>query len=192
MLRKIRGNFMARTACPRLNIGHLRRIAGVHAAVRRNVARAARVDIALRNGRPCRSKKDFEPSYGTLAMNENERVAALMNKMLRKKFYVLLSTPVVAPEKIMPHLAAHLDYMIGLEKRGVVFASGPLANADGPITGQGLTVLRAKDADEARAIAEADPFFINGLRSFELKEWTVMEGMLGLRINFSDQSIEVA
>jgi len=125
-------------------------------------------------------------------MNENERAGALMQKMLRKKFYVLLSTPVVAPEKIMPYLAAHLDYMIGLEKRGVVFASGPLSDTAGPLTGQGLTVLRAKNADEARAIAEADPFVINGLRHFELKEWTVMEGSMGLRVNLSDQSIEVA
>ena len=52
-------------------------------------------------------------------------------------------------------------------------------------------MLRAGSAEEARAIAEADPFFVNGLRTFELKEWTVMEGTLGLRVNLSDQSIEV-
>jgi uncharacterized protein YciI len=125
-------------------------------------------------------------------MNEDERIAQLMQKMLRKKFYVLLSKPLVAPEKLKPFLAAHLDYMIGLEKRGAVFASGPLADGEGPPSGHGMTVLRAADAKEARAMAEADPFFVNGLRSFELKEWTVNEGTLGLRVNFSDQSIEVA
>ena len=120
-----------------------------------------------------------------------ERVADLTRKMLRKKLYVMLSKPAVAPDKLQPFLAAHLEYMIGLEKRGLVFASGPLADGEGPPTGQGLTVLRAKDADEARALAEADPFFINGLRSFELKEWTVMEGTLGVRVNLSDQTVEV-
>ena len=120
-----------------------------------------------------------------------ERVADLTRKMLRKKSYVVLSKPVVAPDKLQPFLSAHLEYMIGLEKRGLVFASGPLADGEGPPTGQGLTVLRAKDANEARALAEADPFFINGLRSYELKEWTVMEGTLGLRVNLSDQTIEV-
>ena len=55
----------------------------------------------------------------------------------------------------------------------------------------GLTVLRAKDLNEARALAEGDPFFVNGLRTFELKEWTVMEGTLGVRVNLSDQSVEV-
>ena len=120
-----------------------------------------------------------------------ERVADLTRKMLRKKLYVVLSKPVVAPDKLQPFLSAHLEYMIGMEKRGLVFASGPLSDGEGPPTGQGLTVLRAKDADEARALAEADPFFVNGLRTFELKEWTVMEGTLGVRVNLSDQSVEV-
>ena len=120
-----------------------------------------------------------------------ERVADLTRKMLRKKFYVVLSKPAVAPDKLQPFLSAHLEYMIGLERRGHVFASGPLTDGEGPPSGQGLTVLRAKDANEARALAEADPFFINGLRSYELKEWTVMEGTLGLRVNLSDQTIEV-
>jgi uncharacterized protein len=120
-----------------------------------------------------------------------ERAAELIRKMLRKKLYVLMSKPAVPPEKLKPFLLAHLEYMIGLEKRGLVFASGPLADGEGPQTGQGLTVLRANSAAEARALAESDPFFVNGLRTFELKEWTVMEGSLSLRVNFSDQTVEV-
>jgi hypothetical protein len=81
--------------------------------------------------------------------------------------------------------------MIGLEKRGLLFASGPLNEADAPPSGHGLTILRVNDAAEARQIAEAEPFFVRGLRSFELKEWTVMEGTLGVRVNLSDQSVEV-
>jgi len=121
-----------------------------------------------------------------------ERVAETMRKMLRKRLYVLMSKPAVPPDKLKPFLMAHLDYMIGLEKRGLVFASGPLSDGEGPPSGHGLTVLRAASAEEARALAEADPFFVNGLRTFELKEWTVMEGTLSLRVNFSDQTIEVA
>ena len=120
-----------------------------------------------------------------------ERVAELMRKMLRKKLYVLISKPAVPPEKLQPFLMAHLEYMIGLEKRGLVFASGPLSDGEGPPSGHGLTVLRAANAKEARALAEGDPFFVNGLRTFELKEWTIMEGTLGLRVNLSDQSVEV-
>jgi uncharacterized protein len=125
-------------------------------------------------------------------MNEDARIAELTQKMLRKKLFVLISKPLVGPEALKPVLPAHLEYMIGLEKRGVVFASGPLADGDGPPSGQGLTVLRVANANEARRIAEADPFFVNKLRTFELKEWTIMEGTLGLRVNLSDQSVEVS
>jgi uncharacterized protein len=121
-----------------------------------------------------------------------ERVGELMRKMLRKKLYVVISKPVVPPENLKPFLLAHLEYMIDLEKRGAVFASGPLADGEGPPSGQGLTVLRAGSMQEAHALAQADPFFKAGLRTFELKEWTINEGSLGLRINFSDQSVEVS
>lgn len=121
-----------------------------------------------------------------------ERIADLTRKMLRKKLYVVLSRPAQSPEKLQPFLMAHLEYMIALEKNGHVFASGPLSEGEGPPSGHGLTILRAKNAAEARALAEGDPFFANGLRSFELKEWTIMEGSLGLKVTLSDQSIEVA
>jgi uncharacterized protein YciI len=125
-------------------------------------------------------------------MTDDARAATLMQKMLRKTFFAVLSKPLVAPEQLRPVLAAHLDYMIDLEKCGVIFASGPLADAGRPPAGEGLTIVRAANAAEARAIAEGDPFFKNGLRTFELKEWTVMEGMLGLRVNYSDQTIDLA
>jgi uncharacterized protein len=125
-------------------------------------------------------------------MNEDARAAGLMAKMLRKKLYVLISKPLVAPDALKPLLATHLDYMIDLERRGLLFASGPLTDAGGAPSGHGLTILRVKDAGEARAIAEAEPFFASGLRTFELKEWMVMEGTLGVRVNLSDQTVEVA
>jgi len=120
------------------------------------------------------------------------RIAELTRKMLRRKYYAVLSKPSDTPQKLKALLPAHLEYMIDLEKRGLLFASGPLADGEGPPSGQGLTILRAKSARQAREIAQADPFVTSGLRSFELKEWTVMEGTLSLKVNLSDQSVEVA
>ena len=125
-------------------------------------------------------------------MDLDQRIAELTQKMLRRKFYAVLSQPSSAPEKLKPLLPAHLEYMIGLEKRGLLFASGPLSDGAGPPTGAGLTILRAASAEEARALTEADPFVANGVRTFDIKEWTIMEGSLGLKVNLSDQSIEVA
>jgi uncharacterized protein len=125
-------------------------------------------------------------------MGVDERIAALTQKMLRRKLYVVLSKASPTPEKLKALLPSHLEYMIGLEKRGVLFASGPLADGNEPSSGAGLTIVRAGSAAEAREMADADPFVKNGLRQYELKEWTLMEGALGLRVNLSDQSIEVA
>ena len=113
-------------------------------------------------------------------------------KCCGENFYAVISKPSATPEKLKALLPEHLEYMIGLEKRGVLFASGPLGDGAGPPTGAGLTILRTASVEEARALAEADPFVKNGLRTFELKEWTIMEGTLGLRVNLSDQSVEVA
>jgi uncharacterized protein YciI len=125
-------------------------------------------------------------------MTPQERVAELTQKMLRRKLYAIFAKAAVSPDKLMPLLPAHLEYVIDLEKRGLLFASGPLTDVGaGPLSGGGLTFLRAASAAEAREIAEAEPFAKNGLRTFEIKERTIMEGTLGLRVNLSDQSVEV-
>jgi uncharacterized protein YciI len=121
-----------------------------------------------------------------------ERIRQLTQSMLRKKLYVILSKGGATPERLGSVLPEHLEFMIGLEKRGVLFASGPLTTAPGQPVGDGLTILRAASTDEARDLAAADPFVTNGIRTFEVREWTVMEGSLGVRVNFSDQSVEIA
>ena len=112
--------------------------------------------------------------------------------MLRKKLFVVLSRGAATAEQISAVLPQHLEYMIGLEKAGTLFASGPLTARAGAPAGDGLTVLRAASEDEARRVASADPFVINKLRTFEVREWTLMEGSFGVTVNFSDQSLDIA
>jgi uncharacterized protein len=121
-----------------------------------------------------------------------ERIRELTQRMLRKKLFVVLSKGGATPDQIAALLPQHLEYMIGLEKQGLLFASGPLSASPGAPAGDGLTILRAANADEARTIASTDPFVVNKLRTFEVREWTVMEGSLGVKINFSDQTLEIA
>jgi uncharacterized protein YciI len=127
-----------------------------------------------------------------MSASSEERIRQLTQRMLRKKLYVVLSKGAATAAQIASVLPRHLEYMIGLEKTGMLFASGPLTTAEGQPAGDGLTVLRAASADQAHAIAAADPFVVNKLRTFEVREWTVMEGSLGLTVNFSDQSLELA
>jgi uncharacterized protein YciI len=116
-----------------------------------------------------------------------ERVEKLTSPMWRKKFFVILWDGHDA--NLKPHLIAHLEYMISLESAGKLFASGPL---DFGKTSDGLTIVRAETFDEARKIALNDPFVVNGVRSFRIREWTVMEGSFGLAVNFSDRSINIS
>ena len=127
-----------------------------------------------------------------VALSGEEQIRQLTQRMLRKKLYVVLSKGGATPQQIASHLPQHLEYMIGLEKKGVLFASGPLTAGPGGAAGDGLTILRAGNADEARTIASADPFVVNKLRTFEVREWTLMEGSFGVKLNFSDQSIDIA
>ena len=127
-----------------------------------------------------------------MSASGEERIRQLTARMLRKKLYVILSKGGATAEQIGAVLPQHLEYMIGLEKTGVLFASGPLTAAPGAPAGDGLTILRATGVEEARTIAAADPFVVNKLRTFEVREWTLMEGSLGVKVNFSDQSIDIA
>jgi uncharacterized protein len=124
-----------------------------------------------------------------MTSSAEERIRQLTQGMLRKKLYVILSKGGTSPDRLKEQLPAHLEFMIDLEKRGILFASGPL---DGGARGDGLTIVRAAGLEEAKQIAAGDPFVVQGLRSFEVREWTVMEGSFGIKVNFSDQSLELA
>jgi uncharacterized protein len=124
-----------------------------------------------------------------MSNSAEERIRQLTQGMLRKKLYVILSKGNTDAERLKDSLPAHLEFMIDLEKRGILFASGPL---DGGTRGDGLTIVRAGSLDEAGQLAARDPFVVRGLRSFEVREWTVMEGSFGIKVNFSDQSLELA
>lgn len=131
-------------------------------------------------------------SPSSTASSSEDRIRELTKGMLRKRLFVILSKGNATPDQIGVLLPQHLEFMIGLEKSGVLFASGPLADSEGKIRGDGLTIVRASSANDARKIAEQDPFVVNGLRTFDLREWTVMEGSLGIKINLSDQSLDLA
>ena len=117
----------------------------------------------------------------------NGSAQELLVRMLGKKLFVVLWRANAGAE-LGPVLREHLEYMIELERRGVLFASGPLSGKPG----DGLSILRAATIEDARAIAERDPFVTKGLRSFDLREWTLMEGSIGLTLNCSDRTIALA
>src|SRR5262245_41806902 len=114
------------------------------------------------------------------------RIAELTKGMLRLKLFVIFSRGKGLDLK--PWLADHLAYIIELEKQGKLFASGPFGDGS---SGDGMTIVRAAHEDEARDIALRDPFVVNGIRTFRIQAWTVMEGSLSITVNFSDRSAQI-
>ena len=115
------------------------------------------------------------------------KIAELTRGMLRLKLFVIFSFG--KGLDLRPYLAEHLGYMIALERAGKLFASGPFGDGT---KGDGMTIIRAADAEEARAVALRDPFVVNGIRTFKIEAWTVMEGSLNVTVNFSDRSATIA
>ena len=115
------------------------------------------------------------------------RAAALLAKMAQLRLFVVFWRGEGAD--LSQHLADHLDYMISIEKSGRLFASGPLGERS---RSDGMTIVRAASADEAEAMAKADPFVRAGLRSYTIEPWTVMEGRLTVSVDLSDRSMSLA
>lgn len=119
-------------------------------------------------------------------MNTTPTLEQLLAAMLRKQYYVVESRLVGSSEAMKAGLVDHLLYMIDLEKKGLVLASGPFTNDEGQPDGAGLTVLRVGSRAEAVEIAQADPLVTLGVRAVNVKAWTVNEGRFQISVNLSD------
>ena len=113
------------------------------------------------------------------------QVEQLTSRMLRKKLFLVTLKPKVTPDKLAPYLAEHLEYMTALSQQGVLFASGPIVGANGALTGEGVSIFNTATAQEARQLAERDPFYVHGLRDLEVREWMLMEGSMTITLDFA-------
>jgi uncharacterized protein len=106
--------------------------------------------------------------------------------MLNVDLWVVLWTPVdgVDAQAVGDVLEEHLSWMLGAEAAGSVVASGPLTGGPRARPGAGMTVLRADSEHDAAHIAQQDPFYLRGLRTFELHRWRVMEGAITVQVSF--------
>ncbi len=110
--------------------------------------------------------------------------------LLGKEMYLVVARPVRSPE-IEKRLADHIAHQIEMERRGIMFAAGPLYSRGSDIPEAGMFVLRANSFEEAERLANEDPLHKAGLRTFTLQKWRVNEGSLKITVNFSDQSMQI-
>lgn len=112
----------------------------------------------------------------------------MIHDFLGMELYVIFSTPLKPREELAAVLPEHLAHQVAIEKKGILFGAGPMFEdgAKSPI--RGMIIVRAANFDDARAIAESDPFHKAGLRSFTVEKWILNEGSYTLTVNYSDQS----
>jgi hypothetical protein len=106
-------------------------------------------------------------------------------RLLGRDYWLVRSTPRPGTDEdaVAACVQEHVAWLLDLERRDLLLASGPLLSGPGTGPGSGLTILRVPDEETARKIADDDPFVRHGLRTFELFRWRLNEGSIGVRVS---------
>jgi uncharacterized protein YciI len=110
---------------------------------------------------------------------------------LGKELWVIFSDPAEKAGDRRAVYPQHIAHQYDLEARGILFAAGPFLDETGKPRGPGMIIIRAKDEAEARAIADSDPFHVQGYRTYRLERWRLNEGTFGLRVNYSNGTYQI-
>ncbi len=107
---------------------------------------------------------------------------------LKQPLWAIIFHNVADIEEVRKHREAHLAHQVELERKGVLFGAGPLADLDGKRVGRGLIIIRADTAEAAKRIADSDPMFAAGVREYSIYQWQLAEGSIRVTLRFSDRS----
>jgi uncharacterized protein YciI len=115
-----------------------------------------------------------------------------LSRLLARDYWLVLSTPSAGADRasIGARVEEHVAWLLELERRDVLLASGPLLSGPAVGPGSGVTVLRAPDEEAARAVAAGDPFVRAGLRTFAVYRWRLNEGSVGVRLSLGTGTYE--
>ena len=122
-----------------------------------------------------------------------EGVKEASSAMLQKQLYAVFTTPVDGLGPVFANIEEHLKFQVELERKGIMFAAGPMWTDDERSwEGEGLVIIRAASRDEAIEIAESDPMHKSGARTFKVRPWMINEGSMTVRVDFSSQKFEIS
>ena len=111
---------------------------------------------------------------------------------LQKQMYVYFTKPANGLGPVMENLEDHLKFQVELEQKGIMFGAGPFWTDDEERwEGEGMIIIRAGSIAEARKIAESDPMHASGARTFTIRPWLLNEGMVTMKVTYSDGGREV-
>jgi catechol 2,3-dioxygenase-like lactoylglutathione lyase family enzyme/uncharacterized protein YciI len=118
-----------------------------------------------------------------------KQVFARVGEMLGKRLYVGLSRVNMGAGGPPPIelIQEHLEYMLALEREGVLFLAGPFVDDDGAMVGDGMFVVRASSREQAREILARDPIHRENYRRCTVYGWALHEGRMNVSIDVSTQ-----
>lgn len=112
--------------------------------------------------------------------------------LLAKQLYVIQTEPTGGMDVIFENLQEHLAYQLELERTGVMFAAGPLADDQClEWEGEGMVIIRADSVEHAHQIASNDPMHKSGARKFRIRPWLLNEGSIAIKVTYSNGGREV-
>jgi hypothetical protein len=105
----------------------------------------------------------------------------------RHQFYLIFTERCLegkaAEEAHQQHLKAHYAWLADLDRRGLLFAAGPLRDSSSGWDGTGLFIVRASSREEAQALAQSEPMHAKGIRKFRIVPWQLNEGGFSIRVS---------
>jgi uncharacterized protein len=125
---------------------------------------------------------------------ESQKIIELCeNKgFLAKKMFVVKTCSAGNLDEVLANVEEHLKFQVELERKGIMFAAGPLFTEDGmEWDGEGLVIIRAESLEEADQIMASDPMHRSGARRYSIRPWLLNEGCLTVRISYSDGKRDV-
>ncbi|KOP82998.1 YciI family protein [Cytobacillus solani] len=82
--------------------------------------------------------------------------------------YVILLSINHGKKLTEPVIREHISFLRKLDEKNQLVLCGPFLDYKG-----GMVIIRATSMEEAKAIAEADPFITSGLESYEIRTMEV-------------------
>ena len=80
--------------------------------------------------------------------------------------YVVLLNEVPGVQTTREIVNAHVEHLRMLDKKGQLVMCGPFTDYKG-----GMVIINVDNIEDAKHIAEEDPFVKEGFRTYELRSW---------------------
>lgn len=111
-------------------------------------------------------------------------------QQLKGRFYYVIFWDPAEGSGSREHLhPQHIAYVTSLERDGRLMGAGPFCDEAGATTGRGMFILRVDTQAEAEAIAQADPYYRAGFRSYSIRRWRRSEGSMTISIGIADNLV---